>query len=232
MKLIERVGNIHLHTTYSDGSGDYAAVAAAARRAGLDFLVVTDHNTYPAHEAGWRNGVLTLVGQELHDPAAPHQNHYLALNAGEDVAPLAADTAALVAGVRARGGLGFIAHPYEHSGAYSGETEIDWRAWDLRGFAGIEIWNYMSEFKSYATTPLVALYRAFSRGWPFAVPSQKPWPAGTPSSPRRRSSPRANAMSWPSAARMATPRSTAWAPCASASFPTHTCSAPSTRTCS
>ena len=161
MALIERSGNIHVHTTYSDGTGDYDAVIAAARDAGLDFLIVTDHNAYPAHEAGWRNDVLALVGEEIHDPAAPHQNHFLAVDARRDVAPQAGDTAALVAAVAERHGLGYIAHPYEHSGAYAGEAEIDWLAWDVTGFAGIEIWNYMSEFKSYATSPLAALWYAF-----------------------------------------------------------------------
>lgn len=161
MALIERSGNLHVHTTYSDGSGDYDAVAAAARQAGLDFLVVTDHNVYPAQEAGWRQGVLTLVGEEVHDPAAPHQNHFLAVDAGRDVAPLAGDTAALVAAVAADRGLGFIAHPFEHSGAYAGEAEIDWLAWETQGYTGIELWNYMSEFKSYATSPLTALWYAY-----------------------------------------------------------------------
>src|SRR5512133_3030309 len=36
-------GAYHVHTTRSDGHGDRAQVAAAAARAGLAFVILTDH---------------------------------------------------------------------------------------------------------------------------------------------------------------------------------------------
>ena len=38
--------NLHMHTTYSDGSGAHADLAQAAMQAGLDAIIVTDHNVW------------------------------------------------------------------------------------------------------------------------------------------------------------------------------------------
>src|SRR5439155_26636655 len=37
-------GGLHLHTLHSDGTVGPNALAASARAAGLDFVVITDHN--------------------------------------------------------------------------------------------------------------------------------------------------------------------------------------------
>ena len=39
-------GNLHIHTRDSDGEKWHAAVAHDAITAGLDFIIVTDHNVY------------------------------------------------------------------------------------------------------------------------------------------------------------------------------------------
>ncbi|MHB1296251.1 MAG: CehA/McbA family metallohydrolase [Anaerolineae bacterium] len=159
--MYERIGNLHMHTTYSDGTASHRELAEMAAAAGLDFLVVTDHNTYPTQHAGWYGRVLLLVGEELNAPERGHENHFLAIGAGEDLAPFAADTTSLVARVRELGGAGFIAHPIEHSGALAHEPEINWVRWDLSGYDGLEIWNYMSEFKAHVTSVPRALLYAF-----------------------------------------------------------------------
>ena len=46
-------GAIHVHTTYSDGSGTVPEVAAAAQEAGLAFVILSDHDTLKALEEGW-----------------------------------------------------------------------------------------------------------------------------------------------------------------------------------
>ena len=43
-------GVVHIHTNLSDGRGTPAVVIAAARRAGADFIVVTDHNRVDPEE--------------------------------------------------------------------------------------------------------------------------------------------------------------------------------------
>ena len=161
MTLYERVGNIHIHTTYSDGTVEYDELARVANEAGLDYLIVTDHNAYAGEHEGWYGRTLVLVGEEVHNPAAGQVNHYLVFNVREGMASHGGDPQRLVDAVRARGGLGFIAHPYEHSGDFAGEPEIDWVDWQVGGYNGLEIWNYMSEFKSCLSEMATALFYAF-----------------------------------------------------------------------
>ena len=62
----EYVGNLHMHTTLSDGHGTHAEVADAAIQAGLDFIVVTDHNVLPTELEGYHfrgfQRILQLIG--------------------------------------------------------------------------------------------------------------------------------------------------------------------------
>lgn len=157
MTSYERVGCIHIHSRYSDGSAEPPEIVAHAQRAGLDYLIITDHNAYQPQHEGWYGDTLCLVGEELHDPENKHANHYLVLNAGVDLLEYVGETQTLITQAAARGGLGFIAHPYEHAAEMANEPEINWLAWDAAGYTGIELWNYMSEFKSRVTSPLVAL---------------------------------------------------------------------------
>jgi len=46
------VGVIHVHSIYSDGSGTVPEIADAANKAGLDFLILTDHNSTEARRKG------------------------------------------------------------------------------------------------------------------------------------------------------------------------------------
>ncbi|NLG27069.1 MAG: CehA/McbA family metallohydrolase [Chloroflexi bacterium] len=163
MTYYERVGCIHIHSRYSDGHAEPAEIVAHARQAGLDYIIITDHNAWQPRHEGWVENTLLLVGEELHDPAQPHSNHYLAFNAGADMVEYVGDPHALIRAVAARGGLGFIAHPDEHSGEVANEPEINWTAWDASGFTGLELWNYMSEFKGCVTSPIRALAGAL---WP------------------------------------------------------------------
>ncbi len=180
--LYGRKGNLHVHTTRSDGTGTFAQLAEAARRAELDWLIITDHNTFALEEQGWRDGVLLLVGQELHEwdqspllearssgvsAERKQRNHLLVLGAHADLAVYAYDPALALQKAHAAGGLCVLAHPYEHSGAYAHEPEINWERWDLADQAdGLELWNYMSEFKAHLSSALGALVAAV---WPRLV---------------------------------------------------------------
>ena len=149
---VERIVSVHVHTTHSDGTGSHADIARHARAARVDVVLCADHNTWPKDEERWRQGTLILIGEEVHAPSRPLENHLLIFGADASMAPYAEDTQGLLDAVRDHGGLAFLAHPYEHSGAYADEPEINWTRWDAQGYAGIELWNYMSEFKSYART--------------------------------------------------------------------------------
>ena len=102
-------GAYHIHTTRSDGHGDKAAVAAAAARAGLKFVLLTDHGdgTRPPDPPEYVNGVLVLDGVEI----STDDGHYVALDMPRAPYPLGGSGDAVVEDVRRLGGFGIAAHP-------------------------------------------------------------------------------------------------------------------------
>jgi hypothetical protein len=164
--LHEYVGNLHIHTPYSDGAWYHAEIAEAALAAGLDWFIVTDHNVWVDGVEGYygpdpAKQVLLLVGEEVHDVRRdPQANHLLVLGADKELAQYAPDTQELIDQVVAADGLCFIAHPHEKSAPLFDEGEIPWVNWDVSNYTGLEIWNYMSEFKGYLESKLAALRSA------------------------------------------------------------------------
>lgn len=165
----EVVGNLHCHTRYSDGHGNHQDIARAAIDAGLDFVVVTDHNVWVGGMDGYRyrgrDRVLLLVGEEIHDQdRQPQKNHLLVYESGEELAAYAHDTQALLDAVRARDGLAFLAHPSDPAAPLFDEDDLSWEDWTVSGFNGIELWNFMSEFKSKLSSRLRAVLLAYNPG--------------------------------------------------------------------
>ncbi len=163
----EVVINLHMHTHYSDGHASHAEIAQAALRAGLDAVIVTDHNVYVSGvEKVYQEGdkkVLLLIGEEIHDQARqPQKNHLLVFNANKDLATNAYDPQFLIDSVRQSGGLSFLAHIYDPAAPAFGETDISWEDWHVQGYTGIELWNHMSEFKSLLKNKLHAIYYAYN----------------------------------------------------------------------
>ncbi len=163
----ELVVNLHMHTTYSDGSGTHADIIEAALQTGLDAVITTDHNVLVNGPAGYyqdgERKVMLLVGEEVHDQTAdPQKNHLLVIGAGKELADLAGDTQDLVNKVQKSGGLAFIAHPVDPAAPAFGEPDISWERWEVENYTGIELWNAMSEFKSLLKNWLRALFYSFS----------------------------------------------------------------------
>lgn len=159
----ELVINLHMHTRYSDGFGSHQDIAEAALQAGLDAVVVTDHNVLVNGPEGYyRNGnqkVLLLVGEEIHDQTLqPSKNHLLVLGAGRELAHMATDPQRLIDAVRRHEGLSFLAHPFEDASPAIGELDFSWEAWPVQGFTGLEIWNAMSELKTRIRSRLHAIF--------------------------------------------------------------------------
>lgn len=42
--------NLHIHTTMSDGLGDYTQIVESAKSQGYKYIAITDHNTVEAHK--------------------------------------------------------------------------------------------------------------------------------------------------------------------------------------
>jgi hypothetical protein len=155
----EYVGSIHLHTTASDGAATHQEVTRLASLAGLDFVVVTDHNVLTGGVEGWYEDCLLLVGEEINDTKrVPQANHLLAFDVEKHVPGDDRTPQEVIDAVNAQGGFGFIAHPFEYSPPFTQEPELPWLDWEASGYAGLEIWNYMSEFKSYLHDARRALF--------------------------------------------------------------------------
>jgi hypothetical protein len=181
MSVYEYVGNPHAHTSYStDGAGLHAEVAKAAEEAGLNFVIVTDHNVWVDGCEQYYGSVLVLVGEEVHDVRRqPQGNHLLAYNAGTELTPFASDPQRLIDEAIRHGGTSYLAHPYDYSSPLGRHLHAaPWYDWDVRGFTGMEIWNYMSEFKGllrgglstsiYTRHPawgIIGPYRSTLRRW-------------------------------------------------------------------
>jgi len=162
----EIVANIHMHTRYSDGEGSHADIAKAALAAGIDVVIVTDHNILVNKMEGYHQDkarrVLMLVGEEIHDRTRnPQKNHLLVLGAGVELSLFAAQPQRLIDAAREAGGLTFLAHPNDQALPAFHETDITWDDWTAEDFTGLELWNGFSEIKSVAHNHLQAIFYVF-----------------------------------------------------------------------
>lgn len=155
-----------MHTTYSDGHATHAQIAEAALKAGLDAVIVTDHNVFVGgldgfHQKDGRR-VLLLVGEEVHDPLRqPQKNHLLVFGAGREMCTYAPNPQNLLDQVQKSEGLSFIAHPFEEALPQFGETDITWVDWSVKGFTGLELWNGFSELKTVIHSYFDAIFYAY-----------------------------------------------------------------------
>ena len=159
----EYTANFHQHTTASDGAGTHLDVIRAGAEAGLGVMVFTDHNTVVSGVEGWYDNLLVLMGVEVNDISIePEMNHYLCLGVDSDLQALAANPQAVIDKVNELGGQGFVAHPFEHPAPAFGYGVIPWLDWEVEGYTGLEIWNYMSEVKSLLTGRAKAIHLAYN----------------------------------------------------------------------
>lgn len=145
-----------MHTPYSDGAGYHEEIAQAALQAGLDFVIVTDHNVRVEGVEGYytspdeKHRVLLIIGEEIHDTRRdPQANHMLVYGANREMAAYAANPQGLINEIKEGRGACYLAHPIEIASPAFHEDAYPWVDWDIEGFTGLEIWNYMSEFKSH-----------------------------------------------------------------------------------
>ena len=104
------VGDMHIHTTYSDGIGTSMMVIREAKRQHLDFIAITDHHTIAgaikARDAA-EGSPLVIIGQEVTTP----WGHVLAYNLKETI-PEDLGPEETIALIRAQGAVAFAAHPW------------------------------------------------------------------------------------------------------------------------
>ena len=125
-------GILHVHTNRSDGLLPPDQVAAAAARAGLKFIVFSDHGdaTRVPDPPTYRSGVLCLDGVEI----STSGGHYAAFDMPASPYPLAGEPRDVVEDVRRLGGFGIVAHPD------SPKPQLAWTDWSAP-FDAIELLN-------------------------------------------------------------------------------------------
>jgi hypothetical protein len=149
--MFEYVGALHMHSTFSDGSGKVKEIAKFADELNLDYIILTDHNTLRALKEGyegWYGDTLLLVGCEINDKE--NKNHYLAFGI-EETYSTRMSAKNYVRKVKEAGGIGFLAHPHEKRTHMKEHPPYPWIEWDTEDFTGIEIWNHMSEWMENLT---------------------------------------------------------------------------------
>lgn len=119
-------GAYHVHTTRSDGRGTLDEVVSAAKAAGLQFVVVTDHNVLTAEEQGYRDGVLVVEGTEV----STAYGHVVALGVPRALSPEERDRDPLGT-IRALGGEAVLAHPFHPRRPFTGWGRGPWRGFEV-----------------------------------------------------------------------------------------------------
>jgi hypothetical protein len=135
---------VHLHSTYSDGTGTVAQIVDAGRRAGVDVVLLTDHDTLAAQgDEGWHGPVLLLVGEEV---SPPRRDHTLVFGVSEEIDRTLTGTE-VVAAAAAAGALSFAAHPFSRGSerfARFGEG-MPHTGLSAPGLTGIELWSFVTD---------------------------------------------------------------------------------------
>ncbi len=133
-------GAIHIHSKFSDGTGDVNEISKAAKAAGLDWIIITDHNSMEIEE-GILNGVCVIKGEEI---SPERSNHYVSLSINNCISPNC-ETQKYIDAVRAQGGFGFAAHPDEAENRKNKAKPIRWTDKTVIP-DGVEIWNWFSDW--------------------------------------------------------------------------------------
>lgn len=169
----EYVGNLHIHTTHSDGGGGTKEIAAVARTVGLDFITLNDHSYQTQlhlEEEGYYKGILVLVGSEI----GTRLHHYLAYNIKNQVDNERCSPQEVLDIVDSQGGFGFLAHPFE-KGMHFLEKNVTytWNDWSVRGYTGICIWNFSSRWKENIESFWHGVFHLIFKKYTLKGPSQK-----------------------------------------------------------
>jgi hypothetical protein len=136
----------HIHSTYSDGRATVTEIVEAARAAGRDVVLLTDHDTLEARRQGWEgwhDGVLLLVGTEI----SPRAGHLLAFGIDQEIEHGGRTEDELIEAVAAAGGICFAAHPFSEGSRIS--TKIGrphpWGALEHPSLTGVELWSLQTD---------------------------------------------------------------------------------------
>ena len=114
-------------------------VIQEAGKNNLDFVIVTDHNSLKGAKVYQKmkkpERPLLIFGDEVSAP----DGHLIALGISEEPSP-ELDSQALIDWIHAQGGYAILPHPFS--------AKNPWKNWQVRGWDGLEIYNFGHELFS------------------------------------------------------------------------------------
>ena len=152
--IFDYKGALHIHSIYSDGSGTVERIAKSAKNAGIDFVLISDHNTLkPLQEGkeGYYDGILVLAGTEV----SSEIGHYLVYSPSKDfVSYDIKNSLHLYKENNLPNHFTVFCHPFYRKSPI--------KDWSYKGFDALEIFNMDSQWRDDSAYELItALFGAF-----------------------------------------------------------------------
>lgn len=135
-------GNLHAHTTESDGAVSPERRVAQYHEHGYDFLCLSDHHRVTRMDrVSVPDGMTLIQGAELHpdNPFGGRKYHLLACNMTGDLDAERMPPQHVIDAVQEQGGSVWLAHPHWNS------INVRRDVLPLTGLAGIEVFNSCSQ---------------------------------------------------------------------------------------
>lgn len=139
-------GNLHTHSTASDGTRSCEQLAKLYRETEYDFLSITDHGVLTEYEGDEHEGLLLLPGEEISvgKSEAGTTFHIVGVNIEDEIPLVDFDREVrpqtAIDSINELGGIAILAHPY-----WSGLNHHDMRT--LSNYTGVEIYNATCDVK-------------------------------------------------------------------------------------
>lgn len=170
----EYIGNLHIHSHYSDGINSVEEIAGVAADVGLEFICINDHmhltEFLNLDDEGFYGNVLVLVGSEI----GRRYHHYLAFNIKKNINPDNLPPQEVIDQVNAQGGFGFLAHPFEKGMPFTEKSlAYTWNDLSVTDYAGICIWNFSSRWKERVKTVFHGIFFLIFKCQTLKGPSRK-----------------------------------------------------------
>ncbi|MGC8976493.1 MAG: PHP domain-containing protein [Candidatus Ratteibacteria bacterium] len=153
-------GNVHIHTTNSDGKLSVEEIVKIYRENSYNFIFITDHNKITFYQSPY-DDFLVIKGVEFNKNSL----HILGLDLNENFSIESLSPQEIINKINELGGFAILCHPY-----WSGITSID--ILSLKGFIGIEIFNNTCEItkgKGYSTVHYDEILQKEMKVFSFAV---------------------------------------------------------------
>ncbi len=139
-------GNVHAHTTISDGTKTPEKLVEIYKQAGYDFLSITDHSIVAKTQHLSADDFLLIPGEEIcvGSSTADTLYHIVALGV-EKTLPFkdfdySLDPQKVIDKISEMGGLPILAHPY-----WSGLNHSDMMK--IKGYHGVEVYNTSCDYE-------------------------------------------------------------------------------------